>query len=557
MKLKRRLGDLLIEVGLINQEQLDKALSLQKKNGRRLGSVFIDVGYVTEESMLEVLEFQLGIPHVNLNLISIDIEATALISESMAKRHVVIPIRKEGERLILAMADPTNIYAIDDVQMASSLNVDVVIAAESQIERAISRAYGVRESVQKAINQLYTPEQFAAYNEINVVESDAPIISIANSLLQQAAKDGASDIHIEPQEKDLRIRFRVDGVLREIMIFPKRIHGALTSRFKIMSEMDISERRLPQDGRIKHRFAGRDIDIRVSTLPTIYGEKIVGRLLDQGKGLLGIDTLGFSDKNLEKFVDITKKSYGIILVTGPTGSGKTTTLYSVFSGFNSEEKNIITIEDPVEYRLPGISQVNVNPKAGLDFANTLRAILRQDPNIIMVGEIRDWETAEIAIRAALTGHLVFSTLHTNDAASTVTRLMDMGIQGYLVASSVLGVTSQRLVQKICTQCRESYEVEPNTPEHIFMDLPTQEAVQLYRGHGCPGCNGTGYRGRTGIHEILMTTSGIREAIMRGASADELAKIAKSEGMVTMQQDGVEKALAGITTIAEVMRVAYA
>ena len=555
-KLRKRLGDLLIEVGFITQEQLDKALNVQQKMGKRLGKVLIELGYISEQSMIEVLEFQLGIPHVDLSIMGIDPEIAALIPESVAKRYQVIPIRREQDKVVLAMADPTNILAVDDVQLATGLMVEVVIATESEIERAINRSYGVRESVQKAINQLQTSDPFLLPDDLTVKESDAPIISIVNSLLQQAAKDGASDIHIEPQEKELRIRFRVDGVLREMMTFPKRIHGALTSRLKIMSEMDISERRIPQDGRIKLRFAGRDIDIRVSTLPTIYGEKIVGRLLDQGGAMLDIDKLGFSALNMQRFIEISQKSYGIVLVTGPTGSGKTTTLYSALSRCSTAEKNIVTVEDPVEYRLPGINQVNINTKAGLDFANTLRALLRQDPNIIMVGEIRDAETAEIAIRAALTGHLVLSTLHTNDAASTVTRLVDMGIEAYLVASSVLGVLSQRLVRRICPQCKTAYVVEPNTPEYIFASVNQGQTLQFYRGTGCPACNHTGYRGRIGIHEVLPVTPGIRALIMQGVSADLIVEAAKEEGMLTMMQDGVQKALEGTTTLSEVMRVAF-
>jgi type IV pilus assembly protein PilB len=454
------------------------------------------------------------------------------------------------------MADPTNIFAIDDVQLASGLQVEIVIASESEVDRAIKRSYGVQETVQRAMSQLQADEPFTIPDDTTITESDAPIISIVNSLLQQAAKDGASDIHIEPQEKDLRVRFRIDGVLREVMTFPRRIHGAITSRIKIMSEMDISERRIPQDGRIKLRFAGRDIDVRVSTLPTIYGEKVVGRLLDQSNAILSIDTLGFSQKNFERFSGIAKKSYGMVLVTGPTGSGKTTTLYAALSKYNSVEKNIITVEDPVEYRLPGINQVNINPKAGLDYAHILRSILRQDPNIVMVGEIRDGETAEIAIRAALTGHLVLSTLHTNDAASTVTRLIDMGIEPYLVASSVLGVLSQRLVRKICSHCQEFYTAEPDAPEYILTGVTTREPVRLFRGRGCPVCSNTGYKGRVAIHEVLKITPAIRALIMQGVSADVIGEAAKTEGMLSMQQDGVQKALDGITTIAEVMRVAY-
>jgi len=555
-KLRKRLGDLLIEVGLITQEQLDKALSAQQRMGKRLGKVLVELGFISEQSMIEALEFQLGIPHVDLSMTVIEPEVAALIPEAVAKRHQIIPIRREQDKVVLAMADPTNVFAVDDAQLATGLMVEVVIAAESEIERAINRCYGVRETVQKAMDQLQTSDPFLLADELTVEESDAPIISIVNSLLQQAAKDGASDIHIEPQEKDLRVRFRVDGVLREMMVFPKRLHGALTSRLKIMSEMDIAERRIPQDGRIKLFFAGRDIDIRLSTLPTIYGEKIVGRLLDQAGAILDIDRLGFSALNRQRFSEMCEKSYGIVLVTGPTGSGKTTTLYSALRRCISPEKNVITVEDPVEYRLPGINQVNVNPKAGLEFANALRAILRQDPNIIMVGEIRDAETAEIAIRAALTGHLVLSTLHTNDAASTVTRLVDMGIEAYLVASSVLGVLSQRLVRRICEQCKVAYTLEPNTPEYLFAGLDQGQQPNFYRGQGCPACNHTGYRGRTGIHEVLPLTPEIRALIMRGESADRIAAAAKREGMLTMAQDGVQKAMEGITTLAEVMRVAY-
>ena len=555
--MRKRLGDLLIEVGMITREQLARALKVQAKMGKRLGRVLVELGFVSEQGLVEALEFQLGIPHVDLSITAIEPDVAALIPEAVAKRHQIIPIRREADKMVLAMADPTNIFAIDDARLATGLTVEVVIAGESGIERAINRSYGVRETVQKAIDQLQTSDHFMPADDPAMAESDAPIISIANSLLQQAVKDGASDIHIEPQEKDVRVRFRVDGVLREMMTFPKGLQGALISRLKIMGAMDITERRIPQDGRIKLLFAGRDIDIRLSTLPTIYGEKIVGRVLDQAGAILHIDKLGFSALNRRRFNDMCRKSYGIMLVTGPTGSGKTTTLYAALSRCISPEKNIITVEDPVEYRLPGINQINVNPKAGLEFANALRAMLRQDPNIIMVGEIRDEETAEIAIRAALTGHLVFSTLHTNDAASTVTRLTDMGIEAYLVASAVLGIVSQRLVRRLCEHCKISYLLAPNTPEYIFAGVSHGKPLKLFRGQGCPACNHTGYRGRIGVHEVLPFTPAIRELIMRGESADRIAATAKEEGMLTMAQDGVQKALEGITTLAEVMRAAYA
>jgi type IV pilus assembly protein PilB len=555
VKLKKRLGVLLIEVGLITQDQLEKALHIQKKMGKRLGRVLIELEYITEESLIEVLEFQLGVPHVDLERLTIDPAIAGVISEAIAKRHQVIPIRREGTKLVLAMADPTNIFAIDDIHLATGLQIEIVISSESEIDRAINKSYGVQKTVQKAMNQLSIDESFAILEDAFVTESDAPIISIVNSLFQQAAKDGASDIHIEPQEKELRVRFRVDGILREMMVFPKRIHGAITSRIKIMSEMDISERRVPQEGRIKLRFTGRDIDVRVSTLPTIYGEKVVGRLLDQCNMVLNIESLGFSERNLKQFGNISQKSYGMTLVTGPTGSGKTTTLYATLSKYNTSEKNIVTVEDPVEYRLSGINQVNINPKAGLDFSDVLRSILRQDPNIIMVGEIRDGETAEIAIRAALTGHLVLSTLHTNDAASTVTRLIDMGVEPYLIASSVLGVLSQRLVRKICPNCKVGYRLEAKSSEDVFIKQSGYQVDTLYRGQGCPVCNQTGYKGRVAIHEVLVVSPAIRELVVTRSSSGKITEQARREGMHTLQQDGIEKAIDGITTIQEVMRVA--
>lgn len=554
IKTRKRLGDLLIETGMLTQEQLDKALTVQKGTGKRLGKVLISLGYLTEESMIEILEFQLGVPHVDISNTTISKEAVAAVPVSLAERYQVMPLKKEGKRLTLAMVDPTNFFAVNDVRMLSGCEVEPVIATEKQIMRAINNTYGVRDLVEKAVNKL-RPEENFPIAEIQTAE-DAPIIAIVNSLFSQAVRERASDIHIEPQEKTLRVRFRIDGILREVSSFTKDIQAAVISRIKIMSDMDIAEKRMPQDGRIKIQEAGREIDIRVSTLPTILGEKVVLRILDKQAVMLDIARLGFSDNNLAKYRNLYARSYGMILVTGPTGSGKTTTLYSTLSAVNSPGQNIITVEDPVEYRLEGINQVQVNPKAGLTFASGLRSILRQDPNIVMLGEIRDGETADIAIRAALTGHLVLSTLHTNDAVGAVTRLIDMGVEPFLVASSVLGVIAQRLVRKICLECKTAYVPKPEAVERMFLGIGPYDPVTLYRGKGCPACNNTGYRGRMSIHEVMPVSSHIRELINKRASTDEFAVIAAQEGMVAMREDGIDKALQGLTTVGEVMRVAY-
>jgi type IV pilus assembly protein PilB len=554
IKGRKRLGDLLVEAGLISNEQLDKALSVQKKTGERLGKALINLGYITEESMIEVLEFQLGVPHIDLNHLTVPREIAASIPGSLAERYSVIPIKKEGKKLTLAMVDPTNFFAIDDVRLASGFEVEPVIAAEREILRAIQQSYGVSEMVEKAVSKL-KQEDHGPNTEVQTAE-DAPVISIVNSLISQAIKERASDIHIEPRDKDVRVRFRVDGVLREVATFPSYTHAAIISRVKIISEMDIAEKRLPQDGRLKVREAGREVDIRVSTLPTILGEKVVLRILDKKAVILDIHGLGFSADNLKRYKQLYSQSYGMILVTGPTGSGKTTTLYSTLTEINAPAKNIITVEDPVEYRLDGINQVQVNHKAGLTFASGLRSILRQDPNIVMVGEIRDMETADIAIRAALTGHLVLSTLHTNDAPGAVTRLIDMDIEPFLVASSVLGVVAQRLVRVICPECKQTYIPGPEASERSFLGIGPQENITLYHGTGCPHCNHTGYRGRLAIHEVMTVSSRVREAVNKRASSDEIGRIAAEEGMVTMRCDGIQKALGGVTTIEEVMRVAY-
>lgn len=551
---RKQLGDLLLENNLITQPQLEKALNIQKKSGTHLWKVLSDLNYISENSMVEVLEFQLGIPHVDLSNMSIIPAVAALIPVSLAERHQVIPVKIAGNKLTLAMVDPTNFYAIDDIRMASGFDVEPVIATEKDVLRAIRKCYGVKDLVDKFINKM-RPEDISLTPDLQMAE-DAPIIGLVNSFLNQAIRDIASDIHIEPQDKTLRVRFRINGMLKEVGSFPRDIHPAIVARIKIISGMDIAEKRVPQDGRIKIKEAERDIDVRVSTLPTILGEKVVMRLLDQNIVILDINKLGFSLKNLTKYRNFYSHAYGMVLVTGPTGSGKTTTLYSSIAKLNSSNENIITLEDPVEYCLPGINQVQVNPKAGLTFASGLRSILRQDPNIVLVGEIRDSETANIAIRAALTGHLVFSTLHTNDAAGTITRLLDMEVEPFLVASSVLGVVAQRLVRVLCPHCKETYRPLPDSLERLFLGVEPDLAITLYRRIGCSRCNLTGYSGRMAIHEVMPITSQIREAINRKASSDEISNIAIKQGMSTMFQDGIQKALKGFTDIQEVMRVAY-
>jgi type IV pilus assembly protein PilB len=551
---RKRLGDLLLEAGLITQEQLSKALAVQQKTRERLGKVLINIGYITEEGIIEVLEFQLGVPHMDLAAVDVPREVASLIPLALAERYQVVPIKQEGRTITLAMVDPTNIFAIDDVRLASGYNVDVVIATERDVKRIIDQSYGVHDLVQKAVKQM-AKEDTPSLAEIETVD-DAPVISIVNSIISQAVKDRASDIHVEAQENAVRVRYRIDGVLQEVINFPLHMHAVLVSRIKIMSEMDIAEKRLPQDGRIQITVSGRAIDLRVSTLPTIRGEKVVLRILDQAAVLLAMQSLGFSKKNLSNYKNLYGQSYGMILVTGPTGSGKTTTLYSTLNEISVPGKNVITVEDPVEYRLAGINQVQINPKAGLSFASGLRSILRQDPNIVMVGEIRDAETADIAIRAALTGHLVLSTLHTNDAPGAITRLIDMGIEPFLVTASVLGVVAQRLVRCICPDCKTTYAPPRGSTEQLFLGADFNENQSFYKGTGCARCNHTGYKGRIAIHEVMVVSKEVREAINRRAATDELAQIAVSQGMVRIREDGIAKAQAGLTTVEEVIRVAF-
>lgn len=551
---KKMLGEMLISAGLLTPKQLENALLEQKTKGGRIGSLLKSLKYVTEEEIIKVLGSQMGIPHLSLENIMIDQDILKEIPETTARRFQVFPISKKGKILTLAMADPLNLFAIDDIKKMTNLEVQAVVSTENDISRTIERFYGINGSLHEALKDVQP--QFQSLSDLdgrtrldNLVE-DAPVIKLVNSIILQAVQEGASDIHIEPENDTIRIRFRVDGLLREVMQSTKNLHAGLCSRVKVMASLDISEKRVSQDGRIQMILAGKEIDIRVNTLPTIHGEKIVLRLLDKGTLFLSMETLGFSEASLKKFSKLLNMPYGLILVTGPTGSGKTTTLYASLSQINSMDKNIVTIEDPVEYQLKRVNQVQVNPKAGVLFSTGLRNILRQDPDIVMVGEIRDKETAAIAVQAALTGHLVLSTLHTNDASSSIARLMDMGIEPFLMSSALLGILAQRLVRKVCSLCKESYR----PTDEIIEDFHLPPGAMLSKGKGCTACRQTGYKGRTGIYELLLIDDSIRSLIISKPVSSEITSLARQHGMENMRQHGLAKILAGETTLEEVLRV---
>ncbi|MDI3257077.1 MAG: type II secretion system ATPase GspE [Kyrpidia sp.] len=545
---RKRLGDLLVEAGLITQEQLEQALADQKITGRRLGEVLTHSGILTEEQLIEVMEFQLGIPHVNLHRFPTDPGAVELVPEALARRHKVIPLKRQGNRLTLAMVDPLDYFAIDDIRMTTGLNVDPVIATHDDVERALEQYYGLKQSVTEVLKDV-RPEQI---DDEQVRAEDAPIVRLVNQLIEQAADGRASDIHFDPHKQAVVVRFRIDGILHTQMRLPKHLQPVLTARVKIMANLNIAEHRLPQDGRIQLKVRGRPVDIRVATLPTIFGEKIVLRLLDLRHAVTRIEELGFSDRNRTAFQSMIQAPHGIVLVTGPTGSGKTSTLYAALHQLNMESHNIITVEDPVEYQIDGVNQVQVNQTVGLTFAVGLRSILREDPNIIMVGEIRDEETAEIAVRAALTGHLVLTTLHTNDAPGSITRLMDMGVEPYLIASTLRGVVAQRLVRRICPDCRESYPPSPDEAKLLADHGLTADS--LWRGRGCTACHRTGYRGRTAVHEILPVDDEIRSLIAARRPASEFRRSAEEQGFTSLVVDGLDKAVRGLTTVQEVLQV---
>ncbi len=572
------LGQLLLKAKLITEEQLNEALRLQRLEGKRLGSVLLKLGYINEESLITFLSRQYNAPAINLSDHKIDTTSLKLIPYETAKKYQLIPISKDGAGLRIAIADPSNSLAIDDVRFLSGMKVLVHVAAESAIMEAIEKYYPKKEAKVTIIGRKGSGKDIMEIEDLNKVigsaleditvieekedkdehkEVDAPIVKLVNGILMNAIRSRASDIHIEPSEDILRVRYRIDGVLQSVLKIPVKMKNAITSRIKIMSHLDISERRLPQDGRIKLKFGDdREIDFRVSTLPTLFGEKIVMRLLDKSNLQLELSKLGFDEQQLMDFYDAIEKPYGMILVTGPTGSGKTTTLYSALSHLNKPGVNIMTAEDPVEYNFFGINQVHIREDIGLTFAAALRAFLRQDPDIILVGEIRDFETAEIAIKAALTGHLVLSTLHTNDAPSTIARLINMGIEPIMVSSSVILIVAQRLARKICENCKEEEHLSETILIKAGFSPDVAKDVKCYIGKGCPECNNTGYKGRIAIHEIMPIKDELKEMILQGAPAADIKKEAVRLGMSTLRQSGLKKVMNGITTVEEILRVTF-
>jgi type IV pilus assembly protein PilB len=607
-----KLGQMLISTNLITEEQLKQALTLQKKEGGRLGSSLVKLGYVNEEKLVAFLSKQFGVPAINLADYKIDPSVVKLVPYDMARKYTIMPVARVGATLTVAMTDPSNVFAIDDVKFLTGYNVEVAVTSESGIQGAMAQYYGAgaaSASLEEMQKKEQDPEDASkilsardytlsdddidagamagkgyddgpmvdvedfdkvvgsALDNVQAVEEqeeseavrevEAPIVKLVNGIFVNAVKAGASDIHVEPYETSLRVRFRVDGVMYTVMNLPTKIKAALTSRIKIMARLDIAERRLPQDGRIKLKLGKkRDIDFRVSTLPTLFGEKTVLRLLDKSNLEIDLTKLGFEEKALQHFMGSLDKPYGMILVTGPTGSGKTTTLYSALSYLNKPGINIMTAEDPVEFNFLGINQVHVREDIGLTFAAALRSFLRQDPDVIMVGEIRDFETAEIAIKAALTGHLVLSTLHTNDAPSTINRLLNMGIEPFLVSSSVLVILAQRLARRICPKCKEEERVPAPALVKVGFSPEEAEGLTVYKGNGCPYCNGSGYKGRVALYEVMLVSDEIKDLVLEGASTEEIKRTAVKDGMKTLRMSGLTKVKEGVTTVEEVLRVSF-
>lgn len=555
--IKKNLESLLLESGRVTTQDLKMAYDKQIKTGQRLEEILVEDNIITEKEILKIMENYLGIRHFELEKVVIDPDTARSIPEALANKYGLIPINIENGRIVVAMTNPLNLFAIDDVKLVTGYEVEPVIASKDDIKKAIEKLYS-KQNAERAVEDLKNEynlpamkEQDADYiDEIN----NAPAVRLVNSIITQAVKSRASDIHIEPYENHIKIRFRVDGQLHEVMRAARQTSSAIITRIKIMANLNIAERRLPQDGRVMLTVDNKDIDMRVSILPTVFGEKIVIRVLNKSNFIITKSGLGIDEENLKKIENMIKIPYGIILITGPTGSGKSTTLYTLLNELNTVAKNIITVEDPVEYMMEGINQVHVNTKIGLTFASGLRSILRQDPDIIMIGEIRDNETAEIAIRAAITGHLVLSTLHTNDAPSSVTRLVDMGIQPFLVSSSLIGCVAQRLVRKICSNCKCEYDADEN--EKQILGLNTDKALKLYKGRGCNVCNQTGYYSRVGIYEVMEFSREHRNALTRNAGTEEIKDISIKSGMKTLRQSCVELVLKGTTTMDEMIRTTF-
>jgi len=563
-----KIGQLLVNNAIITEEQLFQSLELQKKEGGRIGSTLIKLGFISDEGLVQFLSKQYGVPVVVLSSEEIDPSIVKFIPYDVANKYQIFPVSKNGASLTLAMADPSNVFAIDDIKFMTGYNVKPVVASESSIKEMLSRFYEQQsEALQTVMDSIsdfndagldlvHESEEDVDVSALKTAVEEAPVVKLVNIILSEAITKGASDIHFEPYEKSLRVRYRIDGVLYDVMQPPMKLKAALSSRIKIMSELDISERRLPQDGRIKLKIRDKSVDLRVSTLPTLFGEKIVMRILDKSNLSLELTKLGFEEQALKDFTNSIVSPYGMVLVTGPTGSGKTTTLYSALSTVNKIDVNIMTAEDPVEYNLMGINQVHVREEIGLTFAAALRSFLRQDPDVIMVGEIRDFETAEIAVKAALTGHLVLSTIHTNDAPSTVSRLLNMGIEPFLVSASVLLILAQRLCRKVCLKCK----VEEDIPETALLAIGFSKdeinTFKCFRGTGCQACNGTGYKGRLALYEVMPVREEIKEMILKGASTSEIKKMAVSLGMKTLRMSGLTKIKEGLTSIEEVLRVTF-
>ncbi len=558
-----RLGKILVGARLITEEQLQKALAAQKKEGGRLGSILVKMNFVEEDKLLKFLSQQYGIPPVDLTKIQIDPAVVKLVAAEVVHKYHVIPVKRSGAVLSVAMVDPTDVFAIDDIKFMTGYEIEAMVASEAAVTAAIARCYDAsQKQLQTVLKDIEIQDRGGDPSVIREEEVDigklkeaveeAPVVKLANLILGEAVKKKASDIHVEPYEHNFRVRYRVDGSLYEVMAPPKKLQAALTSRLKIMADLDIAERRLPQDGRIKLRLEDKEVDLRVSSLPCLFGEKIVMRLLDKSNLTLDLTKLGFEAGALEHFMKAIGSPYGMVLVTGPTGSGKTTTLYSALNYVNTDDVNIMTAEDPVEYNLVGINQVQMKDEIGLNFAASLRSFLRQDPDIIMVGEIRDYETAEIGVKAALTGHLVLSTLHTNDAPSTINRLLNMGIEPFLVASSVLLILAQRLVRRVCKDCKEVEKVPVEALIKAGMAQEDAKNTVAYKGKGCPNCSDTGYRGRVALYEVMPIGEEIRELVLQGASADEIKKRAIGAGMKTLRMSGLGKVKEGVTTIEEVV-----
>jgi len=556
VKRTRALGEILVDDGFISQEQLDDARRDSEQSGKSLGRTLIDMGLVGESALVKALATQIGLPFMDLSDFQIDLTAASLVPQSLAKRYTALPIAFEEETLIVAMSDPGNVFAVDDIRTLTGRDIRIVVATRTDIAEAIERVSRVDAEVGDLAATAAAEE--AETDEISALKEtvdDAPIVKLVNLLITQAVNDRASDIHIEPQERDVRIRYRIDGVLHEVMRSPKSIQNGVLSRLKIMADIDIAERRVPQDGRVGLVVGGKAIDLRVATMPTVHGEKAVIRILDKSHALLNLSDLGFSDHNMERYEVSFRKPYGMILVTGPTGSGKSTTLYATLNILNQIDRNIITVEDPVEYRLGGVNQVQMNPKAGLTFASALRSILRSDPDIVLIGEVRDAETAQIAVQAALTGHLVLSTLHTNNAPSAVTRLTEMGIEPFLVSSAVDCVLAQRLVRTLCEKCKEYYQPTAEALKEAKVPLlPDGSIPRLYRPTGCNACGNTGYRGRMAVHEVMMMSEDIERMTVERKSSEEIGKVAQEQGMLTLRQDGILKVLEGKTSLEELFRV---